>query len=249
MGNRVKNSAAELGNCLLDWFYPPHCYHCERPLARYANRTLCPACLRRLEEERITGPLCILCGLPLPGSSGDEECLNCRALRPPFDRARACFRYSGPAASIVRSFKYQGNYFLGPRLLRWALRNHGLPPGLTGHDCLVPVPLHPRRLRGRGYNQATLLARELKRLTGLPLLRRALRRDRPTDQQALLPRPARRENVRNAFTSCPREVTGRHVLLVDDVMTTGATAGECAKVLKKAGASEVSVLTLVTAGK
>jgi ComF family protein len=210
---------------------------------------LCAGCLERLESERLTGPLCVVCGLSLPGSDGTEECLSCRALHPPFYRARAFFPYSGPAASIVRSYKYHGNYFLGPRLLRWVLERHGIPPGLGNHECLVPVPLHPRRHRERGYNQATLLARVLARHAGQPLLTRALRRIRHTDQQALLPRPERRENVRGAFNPGPQKVDGKHLLLIDDVMTTGATAGECAAVLKRAGAKKVSVLTLVSAGR
>ena len=249
MSRLLSSRAFTAAGALLDWFYPPHCYHCGLPLARFRNRMLCPECVRHLEKGRLIGPLCVVCGLPLPGSDGTEECLSCRALHPPFFRARAFFPYSGPAASIVRSYKYHGNYFLGPRLMRWVLERHGVPPGVEGYDVLVPVPLHPRRHRERGYNQSTLLARVLARHSGRPLLPRALRRTRHTDQQALLPRPERRENVRGAFSPGPQEVAGKDLLLIDDVMTTGATAGECAAVLRRAGANNVSVLTLVSAGR
>ena len=240
---------ARLVHRLLDWFYPPHCYHCSKPLAGSENRILCGSCHQWLAKTRIGPRRCCICGFPLPGSSGQEQCINCRLLQPHFSRARAIFSYTGPAATLVQSYKYQGNYFLGPRLLNLSIAHGWFPKDMGDFDCVIPVPLHPRRRRQRGYNQATLLARQLTGSLEKPLLQKALRRTRDTGQQALLSRPKRRENVRGAFAPGRQSVSGRRVLLVDDVMTTGATAGECAKVLKKEGAHAVMVFTLVAAVK
>ena len=236
-------------NAVLDWFYPPHCYHCGTFLEQPGNRLLCPTCTEWLFSSRITPPCCAVCGLSLPGSDGHNTCLSCRSLRPRFDRAWAVFPYSGPAASIVRSYKYQGNAFLGPELLRWIIDRGWLPDEGGTFDSVVPVPLHRRRRAERGYNQAALLARIIAEWASAPMMENALVRKRHTKQQARLSRPKRKDNVRGAFATGPRQTVGHHVLLVDDVMTTGATSEECARALKKGGAAEVSVLTLVRAGK
>jgi len=221
---------------LLDLFYPPHCYHCGVPLRGGPDRVLCPDCLQALDRARIEPPLCPVCGAPYRGSvRAETACVRCRALPPHFDTARALFPYSGPAATLVRAFKFEGDYFLGRWLLREALKLSPLPDGLGGFDCVVPVPLHPRRARERGYNQAALLAGTLARQSRVPLRDGALRRVRYTDQQASLSALKRWKNVRGAFAAGPSAVDGERVLLVDDVMTTGATANECARVLKGAG--------------
>jgi ComF family protein len=173
--------------------------------------------------------------------------VNCHARDPDFDVARAVFSYEGPVVPLIKAFKFEGEYFLGPLLLKDAFASGWMPVELKDVDVVAPVPLHPRRERERGYDQAALLAGSLARALGVPARRRALRRVRYTDQQALLPSRARWENVRGAFEPGPHAVEGLKVLLVDDVMTTGATASECARVLKKAGAAGVSVLTLARA--
>lgn len=231
----------------LDWFYPPHCYHCGRALAGGPDRVLCAPCRRVLEGMRIRPPVCALCGLPL-GAEPDCEgarCIRCQVSVPHFDRARALFGYAGPAASLVRSFKFHGSFYLGGRLLRRAWEAGWVPQEVLAADAVAHVPLHPRRARERGYDQALMLARAVGRLCGKPVVARALRRARYTDQQALLTPPRRLENVRGAFRAGGDRVEGLDLLLVDDVMTTGATASECARVLKAAGARAVQVLTLV----
>jgi len=233
----------------LDWFYPRHCYHCGRSLNDTDAPTLCADCAGELCEQRIAGPVCDLCGLPLPG--GVEKgtlCVACRTEQCCFDRARAFVRYAGPVRSIIRSFKFEGCYFLGPRVLRAMLERGWLPEGLEGADALLPIPLHRRRRCERGYDQALLLGRVLAPHMGLPLRTGALVRRRYTSQQSLLPQRQRWDNVRGAFAvRRPADVEGRRLLLVDDVLTTATTARECARVLKQAGAAHVQVLTLARA--
>ena len=147
---------------------------------------------------------------------------------------------------IVR-FKFGGEFWLGRDILKRAQQSGWLPELGDGVDGVVPGPLHPRRERERGYNQALLLASALCKLTGWPLRARVLRRTRYTSQQTRLSANQRRDNVRGAFAPAGENLEGQHLLLVDDVMTTGATVSECAKVLKKSGASRVSVLTLARA--
>jgi len=240
---------AEGFHALLDWFYPPHCYHCGVPLSGTRGSLLCAACARWLADARIAEPGCPVCGLAYDDDSEPgAPCVNCLARDPNFDVARGVFTYAGPAAPLIRAFKFYGQFFLGPRLLDQVFESGWMPPGLEGANVVVPVPLHPRRERERGYDQARILARSLARHLRLPMLPRALRRVRYTDQQALLSSRQRWENVRGAFAPGRHPVERKNVLLVDDVMTTGATASECAHVLKKAGARGVCVLTLARVG-
>jgi ComF family protein len=207
---------------------------------------LCARCFGDLAAARLTGPACGRCGLPLAGPpESGVLCLNCRAMPPHFDCARAFFAYQSPAGALIRRYKFDGEFRLGPHLLRTALGRGWLPGDLPGADAVLPVPLHRRRLRERGFNQALLLARPLARHLGCPVIKRALVRTRYTSQQTLLPMNKRWDNVRNAFAvRRPGTVRGLKLLLVDDVMTTGRTADECAKALKQAGAAGVAVLTL-----
>jgi len=231
---------------MLDWVYPRHCCHCEAPLHQQRGRWLCAGCSRHLEAQRICAPLCARCGLPLAGAPAPGTlCTTCRLEERQFDRARAFVAYGGPAASLVKAFKFQGDYFLGPALLRAMVERGWMPTNVGRPDCVVPIPLHARRRRERGYDQALLLGREVARQMGVPLVGGALVRARYTSQQSLLPVRSRWDNVRGAFrVARPGRVAGRNILLVDDVLTTGVTASECARALKKAGATQVAVLTL-----
>lgn len=230
----------------LDWFYPRHCYCCGAPLLEPGAHILCPTCLGELRDRRITGPVCTLCGHPLAGERADRElCITCLSERRYFDRARALFFYASPIKQVIISFKFHGNFFLGPRLLREALRRGWFPDGTNKPSAVVPIPLHPVRRRERGYDQALLLGKVVAHHLGCDLWRRALRRIRYTSQQSLLPRHKRLDNVRGAFAvRDPALVEGSDILLVDDVFTSGATSIECAKTLKKAGAGRVQALTL-----
>lgn len=195
---------------------------------------LCSVSVHQVERP------CLRCGLP----DAAPLCGWCRAWPPPFAAARAPLVYGGQAAVAVRRAKYGGMSHLC-RPLGQLLRLCGGDPG---GRLVVPVPLHPRRLRQRGFNQATLLARQLAPRPGQPGLDcRALTRVQHTPSQAALDRHQRLDNLRQAFAASRPRVGGHRVLLVDDVMTTGATATACAETLLGAGAVEVQVLTLTRA--
>lgn len=224
----------------LDLIFPPLCPLCDRILGAGRRDPLCGACWEGL--ERIAPPWCRCCGAPL-GIEG--LCGACRIRRPRFAYARATLLYGDLVREAIHAFKFGGRRALANPLgdLLAGLGLSALPGAAP--DVLVPVPLHPRRARERGYNQALLLARRLERAWGVPVAADALLRAVPTLPQADLDAAARRRNVRDAFVvSRPERIMGRHVVLVDDVLTTGATAGECARVLARAGAAAVGVVTV-----
>jgi ComF family protein len=156
--------------------------------------------------------------------------------------------YEAVLHDAVHAFKYGGNLTQGERLGR-LMADHDYPSfRIEDHELIVPVPLHPRRLRQRGFNQSVLLAREISRQRGIPLDFLALRRIVDTEPQAGLKKDERRSNMRSAFSvPDPGRIRGRRILLVDDVHTTGSTLGECARTLLKGGAESVGALTLARA--
>jgi ComF family protein len=199
---------------------------------------------------RIGPPWCARCGLPFltlsaapaapPGGVG-ELCAPCAAAPPPWDYARAAAQYVEPLRTALGAFKFDGRQALARPLADLVVEQCGatLPVDV---EALVPVPLGRARERERGFNQAALLAERLARALSLPV-RAWLGRTRPTRPQSELGASERRANVRHAFRA-RAAVTGRHVIVVDDVLTTGATAAECARVLREAGARAVGVLTV-----
>ena len=189
------------------------------------------------------GPLCDRCGIPVPPPS--SLCSPCATRPPAYDRARSLGLYLAgwgqlnPLARAVRALKFHGQLAVARSLGRAMASLASAEPGAV----VVPVPLHVDRLRERGYDQAALLARELARATGLPLAVRALRRIQPTPAQTALDAAARRSNLRGAFASSER-APARTIVLVDDVLTTGATVDACARALRRAGAARVVVVTV-----
>lgn len=215
--------------------FPARCCACDQPCDERA--TFCAACATALEPiERA----CPRCGLPLPDGGPAAPCLACLRRPPPWSWARAPFQFGGPLAQAIRRLKWGRQPELARPLARlW-------PAGWAG-DCelVAPVPLHPRRLRAREFNQAAVLALAAGR--GPPVDVHALERIRDTPPQSALGIGERRANVRGAFRARPERVAGRRVLLVDDVLTTGATAEACTRALIAAGASTVAVLTVARA--
>lgn len=195
----------------------------------------------------LSRPWCPRCGLPFASSaallySPTHLCSACRDREPPFERARSAVAYDGVAASAIHLMKYQRR-----RLLARSLGALLLPllEELGPVDGVVPVPLHVQRLREREFNQALALAQVVCRETGWPLWWNLLERTRPTQAQVGLDAAERRRNVRQAFLVRDVEpVEGRRILLIDDVMTTGSTVHECARVLTRAGAGPVQALTV-----
>ncbi|MEO8160145.1 MAG: ComF family protein [Arenimonas sp.] len=199
---------------------------------------LCGHCRAELPWNR---EACPRCALPL---AGGEDCPRCLSGAPPFGLAHAAFRYTFPIDRLVPRFKFHGDLAAGAllaMLLAWSLDPAQRP------QALLPVPLHRSRLRQRGYDQALELARALAREAQLPLLAGRLRRCRRTLAQTELGAAARRRNVLGAFALSPGPPLPAHVALVDDVLTTGATAGECAHLLLDAGVERVDVWAVASA--
>jgi ComF family protein len=204
-----------------------------------------------LAIDRLPGPGCRVCGAPLEGFLGvsrpddGRRCGACRLTPPAFSYARTAARYGDTVRLAVHALKFRGRRALAAPLgdLLAEIDPATLP--VPAPDLIVPVPLHARRQRERGFNQAVLLARRLGRGWGVPVESRVLARRRATAPQTDLPAAARRGNVRGAFSARhPGWVAGRHVVLVDDVFTTGSTVDACARCLLDAGATAVGVLTV-----
>jgi ComF family protein len=225
----------------VDLLLPRQCAACDDALPLGHDGALCEACNASLPMP-VTN-LCLCCGIPL--SPPLRTCAPCSAHPPAFDAARAIGLYLtgpdllNPLARAVRALKFHGHRAVAASLGA-ALAD--LWPIADG-AVVVPVPLHPTRLRERGYNQAALLASGLARRAGRRLALRALVRRRATTTQAQLDAAARRANLANAFVA-PAPLPDTPVVLVDDVLTTGATADACARALRAAGATHVLVLTV-----
>lgn len=226
----------------LNVLLPPHCIAC--PAFTEQPGTLCNTCWQAVHF--ISEPYCTQCGTPFVHDMGEGAlCGACIADPPPFDRARSAMRYDTHSRGMILRFKYGDQLQTVQSFAEWLLRL-GVPYFVEG-AVVIPVPLHRRRLFTRRYNQAALLATALAKHSGLVFLPQALLRKRHTPPQAELSREQRVVNVKGAFVVHPRHAVHfreKHVILIDDVMTTGATIRECARVLKKAGAKEVTVLTI-----
>lgn len=221
----------------LDQVVPPLCLHCRRPLTE--PRTLCVDCWREL--ELISPPICPIMGTPLAFDAGpDARSPELRYNHPLYDRARAATVFGPVSRRLVHQLKYYdvpGVAQLMARMLAPAARDI-----CEGADALIPVPLHRLRLAHRRFNQAVALADALSPLVGVPVARHAVARVRRTRAQAGLSREARADNLGNAFKVRDRAaVEGKTLVIVDDVLTTGASADAIAVALKASGARTVNV--------
>ncbi len=230
------------GTRLLNLVLPPRCLKCGATVE--AAGALCGACWPAVAF--LAPPHCAACGLPFEFDLGPEAlCGACARERPVFERARAAFRYEDGSKNLILRFKHADRSDSAAAFARWMARAGEAP--LAEADLIAPVPLHWLRLFMRRYNQAALLASALGRLSGKPAVNDLLVRRRRTPSQGGLGATARRRNVAGAFAVHPRHrqlVADKRVLLVDDVLTTGATVSACSSVLLRAGAHAVDVLTL-----
>ena len=201
------------------------------------DEILCPACAADLPH--LLGPCCPRCALPKPQG---EICGRCLTTPPHFDAALAAYRYDFPVDKLVQAFKYGHRLALGDYFGRQLARLAATLPA----DLIVPLPLSEQRLRQRGFNQALEISRALARARRLPIDATTCRRTRDTPAQAGLAWRERVNNLRHAF-ACSADLSGARIILVDDVMTTGASLDECARTLKLHGALEVTALVLARA--
>ena len=228
--DRAEAMLARIRDFFLDLLFPTSCLGCGSE-----GSILCPSCLRTL--PRLHPPYCQRCGIPYPS----RICPSCLSSPPVIDGIRSPLLYQDLAREAIIHLKYHNLKVLAQPLAE-ILADY-LAEGSFEFDVLVPVPLHPKRLRLRGYNQSALLARNLSQLIGVPLREDILVRVRDTPSQTSLGGSERRRNVAEAFESRV-ELKGWGILLLDDVCTTGATLDACATALKKAGAGSVWGLTL-----
>lgn len=224
----LAEKAAAFRRGVLDRLLPQDCLLCS---AAAGDALLCAACAADLPQ--LAAARCPRCAQPGPAN---ETCGRCQKTPPHFDAMRAPHPYAFPVDRMIQQLKYGHQLAIADHFgeqLAAACR------GIAA-DLIIPMPLHATRLAERGFNQALEIARPLARATGIPIDSRCCARERPTSPQEGLSLAERRRNLRNAFF-CSTDFAGRHLLLVDDVATTGASADECARTLKLHGASRVTV--------
>jgi len=237
------NALRALGNAALDLLAPPSCPACNAGLfSRGASAPpFCDACELAIAPRDPAG--CAGCDRQ---ADGGGLCRSCRRRLSPLSGVEASFEYEGPIAEAIQALKYQGrDDRLRPIARRWLAECSAVRGDLHGH-LIVPVPLHPRRLAARGFDQAWLLAREIAKALGATAQARAVRRIRATPPQVGLGRAAREANVRGAFQA-DGTVARHNILLVDDVLTTGSTLRACAEALMLAGARSVRAVVVARA--
>ena len=251
VSSRLKSASPILQNFVqsfVDLIYPAYCQVCRNPLPRIAmDSMVCLSCWEKISLNR--PPFCHGCGRQMGRRDRNKNmCQRCVQQPRVFDRAYSACVYDGTIKILIHEFKYNDKQYLGKplaRLLTDFIKGYDLPLWLI--DYLVPVPLHSAKLREREFNQALILCKEVAAAVGKPVLDNNLFRYRATATQATLEPHQRFLNVHGCFAVTEKEsVAGRNLLLIDDVLTTGATASQAAAALKDAGANIVFVLTLAS---
>jgi competence protein ComFC len=243
----LRDGASALARHVELLLFPSFCRICSNPLGRPGERIVCEECLGRLRPRR--GPVCVCCGRFFDGAGESHLCRRCLERRPPYSLQRSCGPYGGVLKDLILLYKYGRLAGLSRPLGLFAEEALGGEKELWAEaDFLVPVPLHPRRERERGFNQSRLLAAELAGRRGIRVLGGSLVKVRNVPPQTSLQGEGREANVRGAYeVRGRRRIEGKVLVLVDDVFTTGSTLRECSRALRRAGAAEVRALTLAQA--
>jgi len=234
----------EVLNDVSDVIFPSQCLGCAEILYPHSRHLFCPACKEKIKF--ITGSLCPVCGTIFLDSPAESHlCGNCIENKTYFSCARAVFSCETIILDVIHQFKYGNNISVGAMLASF-MADFSFPDvDFSDYSLIIPVPLHIKRLRERGFNQSLILARALAKKWQIPVNFSLLKRHKFTLTQTGLHKIERKQNIKGAFeVSDKKLIAGKNVILVDDVYTTGATINECAKTLIKAGAQKVTVLTL-----
>ena len=240
--NQIANLVSRFARLTVDLVLPPVCLSCQTPMRDRDN--LCAGCWSNIDF--ITPPLCDRLGIPMPFGTNETMISAAAAARPPiYRKARAAARYSGTMRNLIHDFKFRDQHQARALFTRWLIgAGHEL---IAETDIIIPVPLNRFRLLERRFNQSAILAQSLAMTTDLPYQPTLLIRTRHTKSQVGLTNPQRRKNVSGAFAidkARSPSLKDRRILLIDDVITTGATAEACTRTLLKAGAAHVNVLAL-----
>lgn len=227
----IKKTFATLVNNLL----PTSCVVCKKP-----GPMLCQACLPNL--KRIENNFCTICGIPFNGLAPSHPCQRCLERKPFYDKHRSVFDFNGPVKKLIHGFKYQGAFWMRRFITPYF---ESLAGEVAGAELIIPIPLHKKRLRERGFNQSLLLSQTWSRILNKPCGNDVLARLLHTPTQTGLKKSQRQKNLKNAFrvTDASR-IKNRKILLVDDVHTTGVTLNIAAKALKRGGAAQVHAATI-----
>jgi competence protein ComFC len=232
---------------VLSLLYPRVCQVCHEGCAGAKEGYVCTTCRSKRDGVQfITQPFCGCCGLPFDGEiTVSFECTNCRDQELHFRSARAAVRFVGLVQEVIHRYKYNHSTWFEPFLSDLLIQKAAPGLSLQEWDLIVPIPLHWVRLRERSFNQSARLAKRLSQATGIPVNAKLLRRVAATRTQTTLSRSQRIENMKNAFIYRGRNrLKGENIVLLDDVLTTGATANACAKLLRQNGAGLVDVWTV-----
>tara|TARA_Y100000294_G_scaffold7281_1_gene7142 strand:+ start:1323 stop:2174 length:852 start_codon:yes stop_codon:yes gene_type:complete len=244
---------------ILDIIFPSKCFKCGFFLSGLENRSICPTCLNQI--GLIKPPFCGICGKPFGfqydlSNEDSYWCGACRTETNYFDKVRSLGKYEGFFKEALINYKYRGRREILKDLIRICFlpkKNNFIPQKKAadkadGLDIIIYVPLHKKKLRTRGFDQAFLIAKEISKLSNVPLKADFLFKEIETIPQAALKKQIRKNNLKGVFAVRNRNsLEGKNVLLVDDVITTGTTVNECSKILKQNGANRVEVFTLARA--
>ncbi len=227
--------------------FPSFCQLCSELLQNPGEKVVCQSCMESLVPHRSS--YCMCCGRFFSGTGESHICSSCIENKKAYSRHRSCGLYQGKLKDVILLYKYRQFKILGKGLADFVSRSLSRDESLfLGTDFLVPVPLHPRKERKRGFNQAREIAVWLGKKHSIPCMDNILVKTKNNAAQTTLESKQRWENVKNAYrVKKPALLAGKTVLLIDDVFTTGATINECSRVLKKSGAKEVRCITIAQA--